>query len=238
MQKVHRNGQPQLGDFENALKGMAHIARGDFFIVFFFQGLLDFIGLLLGQPTGLGGFVREFFPDHHRKQHRRDAFQKEQPLPAMPAHDAVHFQQEPANRAADDVGQAHADQKVTAGPRSLFLAEPIGEVQHHARKQPRFRSAQQGAGDVKSRLVGDKSHARRQDAPGDHDPGDPQPCAHAVHDQVAGHFHQGISEEEQPGAKTVGRRGDPQIDGHVGFGQRNIGPVQKADDVSKNQHRH
>uniref|UniRef100_A0A1I8ABK6 Uncharacterized protein n=1 Tax=Steinernema glaseri TaxID=37863 RepID=A0A1I8ABK6_9BILA len=80
----------------------------------------------------------------------------------MPAQQTVHLQQRTAQRPAEDVGQAHAQQKVTGGTCPLFAVEPVGQVQHHPREQPGLGHAQQQAHDVERGLALHERHARRQ----------------------------------------------------------------------------
>ncbi|MNN13142.1 hypothetical protein D3C81_1261640 [compost metagenome] len=156
----------------------------------------------------------------------------------MPAQHAVHFQQGTPQRAAEDVGQAHAQQEVTCGAGTLFTVEPVGQVQHHAGEQARFGDPEQQAHDVERGFALDEGHARREQAPGDHDAGDPEACAHPMHDQVAGYFGQGVGEEEQAGAQAVGRCRQAEVDAHAGLGQGNVGPVKEAHHVDNDEQWH
>lgn len=156
----------------------------------------------------------------------------------MPAEHTVHAHQGGAHRAADDVGKAHAEQEIAGGARPLFTVEPVGQVQHHARKQTGLGNAQQQAQHVERRLALHKGHGRRDQAPGHHDPRDPEPRADLVHDQVAGDFRQRIRQEKQPRAQPVRRGGNAQVDVQVMLGQGDVGAVQEAKDVGDDQQGH
>ncbi len=169
------------------------------------QAAFDVLGVGGRQPGRRSRAIGQLLPHHIGQGHGRQAFEHEQPLPAMPAQYAVHFQQCTAQRAAEDVGQAHAQQEVTRGAGALFAVEPVGEVQHHPGEQARFGHPQQQAHDVERCFSLDEGHARREQAPGDHDAGNPETRAHPVHDQVAGHFGQRIGQEEQAGPQAIGR---------------------------------
>ncbi|MNC74070.1 hypothetical protein D3C75_1253640 [compost metagenome] len=83
-----------------------------------------------------------------------------------------------------------------------------------------------------------EGHARREQTPGNHDTGDPEARAYPVHDQVAGHFGQGIGEEEQARAQAIGGCRKAQVDAHAGFRQGDVGAVKKTHHVDDDEQWH
>ena len=135
------------------------------------------------------------------------------------------FQQPARHRAADHQRHRHAEVVNAVGGAALVLREPVGQVQHHARRQARFGNAEQKAQDVEAGFVVGKHHGGRHQAPGDHDPAQPDACADFVQHQVAGHFEHGVADKEN--ARAQGKRGVAQagvcLQGM--FGKANVGTV-------------
>ncbi|MCY1227250.1 hypothetical protein D9M72_395140 [compost metagenome] len=202
------------------------------------QPAADFLRLGWRQPWRAVRTVGQLLPDHRGKEHSGQAFQHEHPLPALEAPEAIHAQQGPAQRAADDVGDADTQQEVAHRPRAILAAEPVREIEHHTGKQPRLGRAEQHAHDVEGGLALDKGHRRGQQAPRHHDACDPEARSDPMHDQVARDFQQGIAEEEQTRAQAVGRGRDVQVDSDVGLGEGNVGAIEKADHIGQHQQGH
>ncbi|MCY1420357.1 hypothetical protein D9M71_359730 [compost metagenome] len=202
------------------------------------QAALDVLGVGSRQPRCRGWTVRQLLPHHIGQGYGGQAFEHEQPLPAMPAQYTVQLQQGTAQRAAKDVGQAHTQQEVPRGTGALFAVEPVGQVQHYPGEQASFGDPQQQAHDVERGFTLNEGHACREQTPGNHDTGDPEARAHPVHDQVAGHFGQGIGKEEQARAQAIGGCRKAQVDAHAGFRQGDVGAVKKAHHVDNDEQWH
>ena len=202
------------------------------------EALLDCPGLRMREPARIGRPVGQLAPDHEGQRHGRQALDHEHPLPAVPAQQAVHLQQRAADRAAEDVGDAHAEQEVAGGACPVLAAEPVVQIEHHAREQAGLGRAEQHAHHVERGLARDEGHAGRQQAPGDHDARDPPARAHAVHHQVARHLEQRVAQEEQARAQAVGRGRDADVDRHVALGERDVRAIDEADHVGQHQQRH
>ncbi|MNN08620.1 hypothetical protein D3C81_1214810 [compost metagenome] len=125
-------------------------------------------------------------------------------MPAGKPVGTVEGAHDPAGqRRADQPGQRHG-----GGEQGIHLAaavgrEPVGQIEDDARVEPGFGDPQQEAHDVEGHRCAHQGHGRGDDAPGDHDACDPQPCADAMEDQVAGDFHEEVGNEEDPCAKAV-----------------------------------
>ena len=86
--------------------------------------------------------------------------------------------------------------------------------------------------------VPDQCHGGRQQAPGHHDPGDPQPRPEPLERQIARHFEEEISEEKDAGAPTEHRRGEAEILVHLERGEADIDAIEVADKVAERHERH
>ncbi len=114
---------------------------------------------------------------------------------------------------------------------------PAGEVVDHARKETGFCHAQQKAQDIEVGFGLDECHARGHQAPGQHDPGQPDACADFLQEDVGGDFEQRVSDEEQAGPKAVGGSADAQVMFHVTTHEADVDPVDVVDDEHDDEQR-
>ncbi len=84
-------------------------------------------------------------------------------------------------------------------------------------------------------FVLDEGHAGRDQAPGEHDPRQPDACADFLQQDVGRDLEQRIADEEQPGAQAVGRSTDAQI--HVRAHEADVHPVDVVDDKHDDEKR-
>ncbi len=98
--------------------------------------------------------------------------------------------------------------------------------------------AEQQTDDVEAEHAGHQRLRARDDAPGEHDAGDPAPRTEAVEQQIAGHFEEKIGDKEHAGraAERGGRKA--QILAHGGAGETDIHPVEIGDEIAEHQKRH
>jgi hypothetical protein len=73
--------------------------------------------------------------------------------------------------------------------------------------------------------------------PGDHDARDPEPRAHLLHGQVAGHFEQHVGDEEQTAADAESRGGEAEVLVHGERGEADVHAIHVGDEVAQNQKR-
>jgi len=73
------------------------------------------------------------------------------------------------------------------------------------------------------------------DAPGDHDAGDPHPRADLVHDDVAWDFKEKIADEENACADAVGGFRKAEFTRHLQLGEADIDAVEIGDHVAQHQ---
>ena len=138
------------------------------------------------------------------KQHRRDALDQEQPLPAAQAELRMVEQQArhgPADHARDRGGR-HEERD---GARPVLRREPVRQVQDDAGEEPRLAGAEQEAQRVERPGRLHEHHAGGDESPEDHDAGDPQPRADLLEDDVARHLEEEVADEEDAGARTSRR---------------------------------
>ena len=155
------------------------------------------------QPFGIPGFVGQVEERKYADDRRREAFSDKHPLPAGQA-ELRAFQQPARYRAAHHQRHRHTKIVNAIGRATLVLREPVGQVQHHPRRQPGFGHAQQKPQDIEAGFVVGKHHCRRHQAPGHHDPAQPDTRADLVQHQVARDFEHRIADEENP--RTQGER--------------------------------
>jgi hypothetical protein len=167
---------------------------------------------------------------------RRDAFEQEQPLPAREARRTAQRVHDGArNRIPENAGDGDRGDE-ERGPRR---AEPRGiperEVEDDSREEPRFGDAEQEAHDVEHPLAVNEHHRRRDDAPRDHDPGDPDPRAKLLEEDVARHLEEKVADEEDPGAKGEGGITEREVLDHLQLREAHVHPVQVGQDVAEEQ---
>ncbi len=203
--------------------------------LFAVDDLLHLAALVGRQPLGVGRAVGQVEIRPDTDGHGHQAFHGKQPLPAVPAAHAIELQQQARQGAAKDEGQRRAEVEKAHRLRPVRSGEPVGEVQDDAGEEARLGHAQQEAQHIEGGFIVGKHHRGRHQAPGDHDAAHPDARANAVHDQIAGHFQQRITDKEHAGTKRKGSVADAGIglEGHLG--KAHIGPVQKGHDVHQQQ---
>ena len=71
-----------------------------------------------------------------------------------------------------------------------------------------------------------------------HDPGEPEPCADALEDDVARHLEDEVADEEQRGAEAVGGLAEAEVADHLQLGVGDVLPVDVGDQVHQAEERH
>ena len=116
-----------------------------------------------------------------------DALNKEQPLPAGEPGRAVEAGQDQAgDRRPDHARQRHGGHEQPDDLGALLGREPVGEIEDHAREEPRLGGAEQEADDVEADRAAHERHRGGHDPPGDHDAPDPPAGAEAREGAVGG----------------------------------------------------
>ena len=191
----------------------------------------------VGQPRGVLGALGHHVQHHEAQDDDRQPFENEQPLPAGHPGNAVHLEQRPRQRAADDRRDRdrHHEPRDDAG--AVLGRKPVAEVERHTRKKPRLGGAEQEAEEVEAARPADEHRRRGNQAPADHDPGDPPPRAHAVEDHVARHFEEAVAQEQDAGAPAELGRGQPDLLVHRQGGEPYVVAVEVVEDIGEDQDR-
>ncbi len=98
--------------------------------------------LLGGEPARVGRPVGHQREHRAAKQHRRKSFDEEEPLPSRESEPSVEPQQRAADGAAEHAGQRDRDHEARRAPARV-RREPLAQVIHDAREEPRLRDAEQ-----------------------------------------------------------------------------------------------
>ncbi|MNQ80985.1 hypothetical protein D3C85_959840 [compost metagenome] len=188
------------------------------------------------EPLGLLEAVGQRPEGQDAEQHAGNGLQQEQPLPALQAVDQVEVAHDPAGqRAADDAGQRQADHEQGDDPPAPVSGEPHGQVVEDTGQETGFGGAEEEAQDIELRRGGDEHGAGREQAPGDHDAGDPQLGADLLQHQVARHFEEDVADEEQAGSKAVGRLAELQVFEHLQLGEADVDAVEVGGQIAEAQ---
>ena len=189
------------------------------------------------QPVRLFRPVGQIEPGDDAEQHRGDALDDEQPLPAPQAHHAVEPEQQARDRRADHGGNGNGDGEGGEEPRAIFRRIPVGQIENDAGEEAGFRHAEQEAQHVEAHLAADGRHQRRDDAPGHHDAGDPAAGAEFLQREIARHLEDEIADEEDAGAPGEDQRRELQIRVHGQRGEAEIDAVEIGKEIGQHQKR-
>jgi hypothetical protein len=121
--------------------------------------------------------------------------------------------------------------------RAVSRREPERDVEDHARKKAGLGDAEQEAHDVEAGRAAHPGLGRRQDAPAEHDAGDPAARAEAFQRHVARHLEQEVREKEDAGRAAEHGGGEAQVLGHGGAGKAEVHAVEVGDEVADHQQR-
>ena len=145
----------------------------------------------------------------------------------------------PGDRRADDAGDDTTGGEERDGAGSLLGGIPVGQVENDSGEESRLRRAEKKAHGVKHRDRLDEHHRHRDEPPDDHDPGNPDAGADALHHQVARHLEQEVADEEQSGSQPVDRPEhrlvDPEHFAQMQLGEAKVDPVDVSDDIAEEQ---
>src|SRR5581483_1367239 len=110
------------------------------------------------EPVRLLRTISEIEPGDNAKQHRGNALENEQPLPALQTHRAVEPKQQARDRRTDHGRDRYGDREGREEAAAIFGRIPIGEIEDDTGEESGFRGAEQEAQDVKAPLAADKGH--------------------------------------------------------------------------------
>ncbi len=203
-------------------------------------------GHLLAQPLAIVGGeplrhlrpVGEVPQGDQAQDDGGQAFDEEEPLPAVQAEASVELQERFRDGCPGHHGHGRRGHEERPGPGPLARGDPVGEIQDHSREEAGFGETQQDTQRVEARGALHQGHGHGHDPPTDHDARHPDARSHPLEDEVARDFEKKVAEEEEAGAEAVGRVADPEIPLHVAGGERDVDPVQVGDHVAQEHEGH
>src|ERR1700694_946693 len=105
----------------------------------------------------------------------------------------------------------------------MICGEPVAEIEDDSREESGVREAEHEPEDIEANRASGEGHRDRDQAPGDHDPTDPEARSDLVQDDRGGHFEGEVAEEEDARAEAErlrrqayilvhGQRGEAYVD--------------------------
>ncbi len=165
-------------------------------------------------------------------------FDQEQPLPSGEAHPPVEREQRLGHRRTDQHGHRRGGHEQGAGLRALDRRNPIGQVQHHSRKEPRLRDAEQDAHRVEAPLPDDEHHRHGHEPPDNHDSRDPHARPDAFENEIARDFEEAVAQKKQAAAKPIGPVAQSEVALKLGLREPDVDPIDVGDDIAEEHERH
>ena len=159
----------------------------------------------------------------------------------------MQVEQHAGDRRADHGRERDRGHEVADDARPVLRREPECQIEDDAGKEAGLGHAKQHADQVEAVLVaepgsagdgGDERHGARQDAPAQHDPGDPFAGAEAFEHEVGRHLEDEIGDEEDAGAEAERGRGQPKVLVHRQRRKADVDAVEIGDEVADDQERH
>ena len=192
----------------------------------------------LRQPLHAPNVLAHAEEDVDAEQHRRNAFDEDQPLPAAHAAEARHEAQDrPGDEPTDHARRRQRD--IEHAPRAAAPRGgiPLAHVVDRARDEARFGQPEQKAHHVELRGRADEDRRAGEQAPRHHDARDPAARAHLVQDHVARHFEQEIAEKEDARAEAVDGIAELQVARHLQLGEADVDAIEVGKEKAEHQDR-
>lgn len=198
------------------------------------------VGLLvIGQPVGIGDAIFEQFQDGETQGDARQAAEQEQPVPAAHLHHAIHAAEyEAGDGRAQQAGKCRGQEQGGSDAAAVGLREPQRQIEQHTRCEAGFHGADDEAQHVELPFGVDENHQSGGDAPGNHDAGDPATCADLVQHDVARHFEQYVTDDEQARAEAVRGVAQAQVGLQLELGEADVDTVEEGEQVADHDQRH
>jgi hypothetical protein len=150
-----------------------------------------FIGL---QPLGIRGPVVQKSQRHNAERDGGEPLDEEEPLPAVEPSEAVELEQPARDRSTGDVRGRDRREEESKRAGALALREPPRQVEDDPWEESRLGHAEQETEHIEAHRAADEHRRRGQQAPNDHDQGEPAAGAEAVERQVARYSGEDVSE--------------------------------------------
>ncbi len=193
--------QPDDGRLEGVHQAM--LVGGASLLTIALQFVVEPKFFVARKPGGVVGFVLQ--QEEHTEAHQEagNAFGEKQPLPTVQVQEALQVQQRAGDGSAHHAGKRGRGHELRNRTCALPRRKPVGQVEDHAGKESGLAHAEQKAQHVKRQRAAHKHHAHGDDAPADHDAGNPFARPDLYQHQVAGQIEQRGAEKEDARAGAV-----------------------------------
>ena len=207
-------------------------------LVFFGQPVLQPVLLILRQKLRLFRGIVEIKEGDDAGNDGRDTRGEEYPFPSGITKETIQIEQHAAERRADGIGKRAENHEQADHAAAIIAWEPERHQEEHTGEEARFAKPEQEAQDVKHRGVLRIGKRDGDGAPGNQNTGKPFAGAETVEEQVARHFEDEVTDEEQRSAKAIGIFAEAQRVDHLQLGIADILAVDIGDEIEKAKKRH
>ena len=154
-------------------------------------------------------------------------------MPAVEMAVPLEFEQGTGDGRADDPCNGGGGHELGDGAGALVGGEPEGEIEDHAGEETGFSDAEQETHKGEAGPAADEHHRRSDEAPGDHDAGDPMPWTESGKGEVAGQVKGRGAQEEEAGAEAVDGVSEVQVVLHFERGEADVDAVEVRKNVEE-----
>ncbi len=169
-------------------------------LVLFGQPVFQPVLLVLRQEFRLFGRIIQIEEGNDTGDHSRNTRRQEHPLPARVTEESIQIEQHAAERRTDGIGKRAEDHEQADHAAAIIAREPKRHQEQHAREEAGFAKAEQEAQDVEHRGVLRIGKRDGDGTPGNQNTGEPFAGAETVEEEVARHFEDEVTDEEQRSA--------------------------------------
>ena len=195
--------------------------------------------LVLVEPLGLGRVVGQVEPRDDADDDGRQADAEEHEPPAFEAEDAVLADEPAGQRGADDGRERLGQVEQAEDAAAVASRHPQAQEEDRAGEEAGLGDTEEEPQRAQLGEVLHEGEQHRDDAPGDHDPGQPAPSAELVEGQVARDLEQDVAEEEDPRGEPVLRGRQREVGVHAArTGEADGRPVQVVDEEHQRHEGH
>src|SRR5882724_6990375 len=126
-------------------------------------------------------------------------------------------------------------------PSAVYRRKPQGQIKDDAGEETGLAGAEQQTKRIENPFVRNsgcssyrwnKGECARDDPPGDHDAGDPNPRANPLEKDVGRHLKQEISDEKQPGAQSKGRLAETKRLVHMKLCEADVHAIEIRNEIT------
>src|SRR5262249_30337272 len=150
---------------------------------------------------------------------RGQALEKEEPLPSRETESTTESEQPPRDGAPDHTRHGYCHRYQAKSPSPLRFRKPVAEIVHPPGRKASLGNSEQESKCIEAGRTPYEHHRRGQQPPRDHDPGDPNPSAHAGEDQIARDLEQDVTQKKDPRTEPVNGGAEPEVLVHLERGE-------------------